>query len=145
MLNTSALTSKEFYAKLENLPEVADFVKGVMSQLGCSNAMISSIDIAVEEVSVNIASYAYDEDASSKPVWVSCGAEDGDFLLVFKDEGVEYDPLQNDDPVTGDPMNMTIGGYGIFMVKSIADDVTYEYDQEKKQNILIIKKKMEYE
>ena len=40
---------------------------------------------------------------------------------------------------------MTIGGYGIFMVKTIADDVSYKYDQEKKQNILTIKKKMEME
>ena len=145
MLNTSALTSKEFYAKLENLPEVSDFVKGVMSGIGCARAMISSIDIAVEEVYVNIASYAYDENASAKPVWVSCGAVDGDLLLVFRDEGVEYDPLQNDDPVTGDAMNMTIGGYGIFMVKTIADDVSYEYDREKKQNILTIIKKIEKE
>ena len=145
MLNTSTLTSKEFYAKLENLPEVSDFVKKVMSEIGCARAMISSIDIAVEEVYVNIASYAYDESASSKPVWVSCGAEGGDFLLVFKDEGVEYDPLQNEDPVTGDAQKMTIGGYGIFMVKTIADEVSYEYDREKKQNVLVIRKKIEKE
>ena len=145
MLNTSTLTSKEFYAKLENLPEVSDFVKGVMSGIGCARAMISSIDIAVEEVYVNIASYAYDESSSSKPVWVSCGAEGGDFLLVFKDEGVDYDPLQNEDPVTGDAQKMTIGGYGIFMVKTIADEVSYEYDREKKQNILMIRKKIEKE
>lgn len=140
-----SLITKEFYSKLENLPEVATFVKGVMSELGCAQAMISSIDIAVEEVYVNIASYAYDENASSKPVWVGCGASDGDFVLEFRDEGVPYDPLQNDDPETEDPMKMTIGGYGIFMVKTIADDVSYKYDQEKKQNILTIKKKMEME
>ena len=38
---------------------------------------------------------------------------------------------------------MTIGGYGIYMVKTIADDITYRYDRENGQNILTIIKKIE--
>ncbi|MCR5451608.1 MAG: ATP-binding protein [Lachnospiraceae bacterium] len=139
----SHLKTKDFFAALENLPEVAAFVKSVMSECGCGHEMISSVDIAVEEVYVNIASYAYDEDAASKPVWVSCGETDKDFILLFRDEGIPYDPLKTEDPVTGDPQKMTIGGYGIFMVKTIADSVTYEYDHENGQNVLVIKKKIQ--
>ncbi len=142
MLDLSTLSSEKFIAKLENLPLVAEYVKRVMADCGCGRDMISSIDVAVEEVYVNIASYAYDE-TSSGPVWVSCGAADGVFVLVFKDEGVPYDPLQNEDPDTEDPQKMTIGGYGIFMVKTIADTVSYEYDREKGQNVLTITKKIE--
>ncbi len=145
MENFNSLVTNEFFAKLENLPEVAAFVKGVMTELGIARDMIASVDIAVEEVYVNIATYAYDENASSKPVWVSCGASDGDFVLIFRDEGVQYDPLKNEDPETEDPMKMTIGGYGIFMVKTIADNISYEYDQGKKQNILVIRKKIVHE
>ncbi|MCR4656003.1 MAG: ATP-binding protein [Lachnospiraceae bacterium] len=143
MEDFSFLTTKEFDARLENLPEVAVYVKGVMSECGIGRSMIASIDIAVEEVYVNIATYAYDEGASYRPVWVSCGISEDDFILVFRDEGVPYDPLQTEDPETEDPSKMTIGGYGIFMVKTIADSVTYEYDQEKGQNVLVIKKKVE--
>ena len=137
------LTSKEYIAELKNLPEVAVFVKSVMSECGCGRDMISSLDIAVEEVYVNIASYAYDEAASSKPVWIECGAVEDDFVLIFRDEGIPYDPLQTEEPVTGDPKMMTIGGYGIFMVRTIADSVTYEYDHEKGQNLLVIKKRIQ--
>ena len=139
------LKTKEVRSELDGLPLVSDFVKGVMTEIGCSKAMISSIDIAVEEVYVNIASYAYDEDAKSKPAWISCGAYDDELIIEFRDMGVPYDPLQNEDPVTGNPQEMSIGGYGIFMVKTIADSVSYQYDQEKKQNILLIKKKISYE
>ncbi len=145
MYNDSVHITKEYVAELENLPEVAIFVKEVLSEQGCAHAMISSIDIAVEEVYVNIATYAYDENASSRPVWVSCDTSGGVFVLEFRDEGIKYDPLKNEDPETEDPKKMTIGGYGIFMVKTIADEVSYEYDQAKKQNVLTIKKTMEYE
>ena len=142
MEDFSLLASKEYIAELMNLPEVAVFVKDVMKECGCGREMISSMDIAVEEVYVNIASYAYEETAPSKPVWIECGTLDGDFVLCFRDQGVPYDPLQTEDPVTGDPNGMTIGGYGIFMVRTIADSVTYEYDHEKGQNVLMIKKKI---
>ncbi len=143
MEDRSNLTTKEYIAELGNLPEVAVYVKSVMSECGCGHEMISSIDIAVEEVYVNIASYAYDEAASRKPVWIDCGAKDRDFVLIFRDEGIPYDPLTTEDPVTGDPQKMTIGGYGIFMVKTIADSVTYEYDHENGQNVLVIKKRIQ--
>ena len=133
----------EFEAELNKLPEVADFVKGVMAECGCSRAMIGSMDIAVEEVFVNIASYAYDDGEPDIPVWIECGAKGDDFYLVFRDNGREYNPLDKDDPAIGDPTKMTIGGYGIFMVKTIADRLTYEYDREKGQNILTVIKKIE--
>ncbi len=142
-MDSNMLQSLKINAELDSLPAVADFVKGVMSDCGCSKAMIGSIDIVVEEVYVNIASYAYDESATDRPSWVECGAVGDDFYLIFRDMGKEYDPLQKEDPVIGDPMRMTIGGYGIYMVKTIADDITYKYDRENGQNILTIIKKIE--
>ncbi len=137
------LKSLELQAEVNRLSDVSDFVKGVMNEAGCSKAMIGSIDIVVEEVYVNIASYAYDEVAADRPAWVECGAVGDDFYLIFRDMGKEYDPLKKEDPVIGDPMNMTIGGYGIYMVKTIADDIAYKYDRENGQNILTIIKKIE--
>ncbi len=137
------LQKLELKAEVSRLSEVSDFVKKVMSESGCSRAMIGSMDIVVEEVYVNIASYAYDDDDAERPAWVECGAVGDDFYLIFRDRGKEYDPLKKEDPVIGDPMNMTIGGYGIYMVKTIADDITYKYDRENGQNILTIIKKIE--
>lgn len=142
-MDSKNLQTLEIKAEVNNLPEVSDFVKKVMGDCGCSKAMIGSIDIVVEEVYVNIASYAYDEGTSDKPSWVECGAVGDDFWLIFKDMGKEYDPLKKEDPVIGDAMNMTIGGYGIYMVKTIADDITYKYDRENGQNILTIIKKID--
>ena len=142
-MNSNNFQTLKLNAELNKLPEVSDFVKKIMEECGCSKAMMGSIDIVVEEVYVNIASYAYDEDAVDRPSWIECGADGDDFYLIFRDNGREYDPLKKEDPVIGDPLMMTIGGYGIYMVKTIADDITYRYDRENGQNILTIIKKIE--
>lgn len=132
---------KELQADLLRLSEVSDFVKEILISAGCDRSFCAKIDIVVEEVYANIASYAYQEAQEEKPVWVECGAKDDCIYLVFKDKGSAYNPLMTDDPVTGDAENMTIGGYGIYMVKTIADEVEYKYDRVEGINILTIRKK----
>lgn len=127
-------------AELGRLPEISCLIRAFFSDNGFDEKFCGQIDIVVEEIFVNIASYAY-PDGGSKDVIVECGVEDDTALLVFKDHGVPYDPLGKKDPVIGDPKGMTIGGYGIFMVKQIMDEVSYRYDETTRQNILTMRKK----
>lgn len=48
--------------------------------------------------------------------------------LTFIDKGIPYNPLENKDPdVTLDIEKRKIGGLGIFLVKEMMDEVSYEY------------------
>ena len=61
--------------------------------------------------------------------------------LTFIDKGIPYNPLENKDPdVTLDIEKRKIGGLGIFLVKEMMDEVSYEYADG--QNILKIKKNL---
>lgn len=61
--------------------------------------------------------------------------------ITFLDHGIPYDPLAKQDPdVTASADDREIGGLGIFMTKSLMDDVSYEYANG--QNILTLKKKL---
>ncbi len=52
---------------------------------------------------------------------------------------MRYDPLEKPDPdITLPAEKRPIGGLGIFMVKKIADEISYDYADGK--NILVIKK-----
>ncbi|MBQ7676980.1 MAG: ATP-binding protein [Lachnospiraceae bacterium] len=133
--------AKEFEGLRKNLSEVVAFLTDTISEWGWDSRMFAEMPIAVEEIFVNIASYAYDRYAAYRPVWVECGEEDGELVLVFKDSGKKYDPLSHQDPEIDDPKKATVGGYGIYMVKQIADGVFYEYDEEKGLNILKLIKK----
>ena len=101
----------------------------------------TSIDIAVEELFVNIASYAYDSGIGTAIVQVTVNEEPLSVEITFIDNGKQYDPLAKPDPdTTLSVKQRKKGGLGIFMVKKSMDDVIYEYKEGK--NILTIKKNL---
>ncbi|MCR5323115.1 MAG: ATP-binding protein [Lachnospiraceae bacterium] len=127
-------------AELDRLPEVFGFISRFFVSRGFDDSFCKKMQIAVEEIFVNIASYAYPDDDRGDVV-IECAVDDGYAVMRFRDLGIPYDPLKKDDPVIGDPKGMTIGGYGIFMVKQIMDQVEYRYDDLTKENILTMRKK----
>ena len=128
-------------ASLENLQEVIAFVDGFVEELGASMKAQMQIDVAVEEIFVNIASYAYAPDTGDAVISVETDTEKKQVLITFKDSGVPYNPLEKEDPdVTLSAEERGIGGLGIFMVKKSMDDMRYEYKDG--QNIVTIMKKL---
>ena len=128
-------------AKRENLLEVQAFVDEHLEEVGCPMQTQTVIDIAVEELFVNIASYAYDPEIGIAVVQVTVHEEPLSVEITFIDNGVQYDPLAKEDPdVTLSANERKKGGLGIFMVKKSMDKVIYEYKDGK--NILTIKKNL---
>ena len=114
-------------ASLENLQEVIAFVDGFVEELSASMKAQMQIDGAVEEIFVNIASYAYAPDTGDAVISVETDTEKKQVLITFKDSGVPYNPLEKEDPdVTLSADERGIGGLGIFMVKKSMDDIRYE-------------------
>lgn len=129
-------------ATLENLDTVMAFVDKQLEEVGCSMKAQMQIDIAVEEVYVNIAHYAYNPEVGGVTIRVQIEEEPLAVILTFIDEGKPYDPLAKEDPdVTLAAEDRQIGGLGIFMVKKSMDNVSYEYSEGR--NILTLKKKLE--
>ena len=86
------------------------------------------IDIAVEEIFVNIAHYAYAPGTGDALIRVRISDEPAKVLIDFEDSGIPYNPLEKADPdVTLNVQEREIGGLGIFMVKKIVDEIRYEY------------------
>ena len=129
-------------ATLENLDKVMAFVDEELEAVGCSMKAQMQIDIAVEEVYVNIAHYAYNPTVGGVTIRVMIEKDPLSVVLTFIDEGKPYDPLAKEDPdVTLAAEDRQIGGLGIFMVKKSMDNVSYEYNQGR--NILTLKKGLE--
>ena len=128
-------------ATLENLDTVMAFVDQQLEEVGCSMKAQMQIDIAVEEVYVNIAHYAYNPEVGGVTIRVQIEEEPLAVILTFIDKGKPYDPLAKEDPdVTLVAEDRQIGGLGIFMVKKSMDNVSYEYSEGR--NILTLKKKL---
>lgn len=124
-----------------NLPEVQTFIDEQLEEAGCPMLTQTTIDIAVEELFVNIASYAYGDGNGNAVVQVTVHKEPLSVEITFIDNGVQYDPLAKADPdTTLSAKERKKGGLGIFMVKNTMDNVSYEYKDGK--NILTIKKNL---
>lgn len=115
-------------ANVENLPKVLAFVDDQLEMAECPMKAKIQIDIAVEEIFVNIAHYAYAPGTGDALIRVGISEEPAAVQIDFEDSGIPYNPLEKADPdVTLDAQEREIGGLGIFMVKKIVDEIRYEY------------------
>ena len=123
----------------KNLPQVLAFVDEQLDAADCPKKIKIQIDLAVEEIFVNIAHYAYDPNIGTATVRVDVLGDPPSVDITFIDNGIPYDPLAKQDPNVKLPAReRKIGGLGIFMVKKNMDDVKYEYIDG--HNILTMKK-----
>lgn len=129
----------ELEALTDNLSKVQAFVDEQLEEAGCPIKIQMQIDIAVEEIFVNIAHYAYSNETGKATVRIEILPDPPSVDITFIDKGVPYDPLAKPDPdVTLSAEERKIGGLGIFMVKKSMDDVKYQYLDG--HNILKLKK-----
>ncbi len=128
-------------ALLEELGRVTEFVDRELEAHDCPMKVQMQVDIAVEEIYVNIAHYAYHPEIGEATVRCSVGGDPLQVMIQFMDGGKPYNPLLKDDPnVSLSAEERDVGGLGIYMVKKSMDDIAYEYENGK--NILTIKKSL---
>ena len=126
-------------ATIPNIETVTDFVNAELEAADCPLKVQMQIDVAIDEVFSNIAQYAYGEAGGSATVGIAISEEPRMMTLIFKDQGMPYNPLENKDPNINLPAEAReIGGLGIFMVKKTMDEVLYDFKDG--QNILTLKK-----
>jgi len=126
-------------ANTDNTGKAMDFVAAELRRHDFTAAMRAEILIAVEEVFLNIASYAY-EPAEEGDVSLSVTVN-GKAVIRFEDSGLPFNPLKSDDPDFSAPiLERDLGGLGIHFVKNMMDKVEYVYAGGK--NILTISKGM---
>ena len=131
----------EIDAEEAKLAEVQTFVEERLEAVDCPMKALMQINVAVEEIFVNIASYAYVPEKGKAKVRVEISGEPVSVTITFEDRGIPYDPVAREDPdITLPASQRAIGGLGIFMTKQIMDDVAYEYRDG--QNILTLKKRL---
>ena len=122
-------------AKIENIAVITDFVNSILEANGCSAKVQMEIDIAIDEIFGNIAYYAYTPKTGEATVQVEIKNFPERLELTFIDKGIPYNPLENKDPDVTLDIEL-----GIFLVKEMMDEVSYEYADGK--NILKLKKNL---
>ena len=127
-------------ATIDSLDIMLEKLEEILDDREFSPKSMMQMHVAIEELFVNIAHYAYPEDAPGKADIDMDIDSDNVVTMVFRDSGQPYNPLAKEDPdVTLSAEERDIGGLGIFMAKKSLDSMEYEYVNN--QNVLTIKKK----
>ena len=134
------MTERIFPASPDQLEQVQAFIAEQLKGYPCSGKVKFQLDVAVEEIFVNIARYAYHPEQIGEATVRCCvGGSPLQVTIQFLDNGKPFNPLAKEDAdITLSAEERKIGGLGILMVKKSMDAVDYTYEDGK--NVLTIKK-----
>ena len=127
-------------ASIENVSVATDYIDARLEALDVPMKVQTQINVAIDEIVSNIASYAYAPGTGDFTVRFEAREEPRAAVITFTDSGMPFDPLAAEAPdVSLAAEDRKIGGLGIFLVKKIMDGVSYQYVDGK--NILCIEKR----
>ena len=135
------MTNQTFPAKIDALSDVLGFVDRTLEHYECPMKIQMAVCVAIEEVFVNIANYAYPNGAGDITFGIGYDPESRTITFRMADKGIPFDPLKKPDPdITLSAEDREIGGLGIFITKKTMDSLTYAY--ENGENILTMTKRI---
>ncbi len=138
-------------ADVERLPDVVDPLQEALARLACPHPTVDQLIVAVEELFVNVAHYAYPEDERPGEVRLAYtfdevgpapgGEATGHAVtIVIEDEGIPFDPVAKPDPTLPKSVEeVKIGGLGILMVRRTMD--VFAYERRGQTNVTTISKR----
>ena len=130
------MKSKTFFLNKESFDSVLSYIEERCFESGCDEETVGQITIACSEILSNLDSYAYENGGE---IEIQSKCRDKCMTLIFKDNGEPFDPLRKQDPDVTLPLNeRRSGGLGIYIVKKLMTDVSYEYVDH--QNVLKVTK-----
>lgn len=125
---------------ISQIPQLAEFMEVITEETKMDQGLAMSLNLALEEAVTNVILYAYPEGSDGLvDIEAIIWRDHLDFII--SDAGMPFDPTAASPPdLTLDVMDRPIGGLGIYLVKTIMDQVAYERKDGK--NILSMTKKL---
>ncbi len=112
-------------AKLPSLARFREFVDRCAVAAGAGPELLLRIEVVLEELLVNHVMHAYGSGEGDSEVACYRRAP-GHFCLEVVDDAAPFDPLGHAPPdLTLAAEDRPIGGLGIYMVRSLADEISY--------------------
>ncbi len=131
--------------RFEKIKKACEFVVDGAQQCGMDEAAIFHVELACDEACTNIIEHAYGEDVEGQ-IEVSWQVDDDLFKIIIHDNGRSFDPANVPKPTTGlsSPSEaiteLRVGGLGIHFMRKLMDEVHFDFDQEKGNTLIMVKK-----
>ena len=124
--------------QVAELQRVNEFVEEIGQELDLDMELQMNLNLVLEEMVSNVIFYAYPEGSDAE-IELLAESDGRELTFMLCDSGKEFDPtLKEDADPNVNPIEREIGGMGIYIVKNIMNEVTYQRLEGK--NLLTMKK-----
>jgi len=116
-----------FPASMDELHEMLELVRRELQVAAFEGAIQTQVELALEEAIVNIIKHGYKNSSGNINIECIHLMDKRGIKVILTDTGIPYNPLLNapkiDPTVSMDAR--PIGGYGVFLIRKIMDEVEY--------------------
>lgn len=127
----------------ERVPVACEFVVEAARRAGLDERAVHHCQLAIDEACTNVIEHGYGNGGEQYAIDIVCRNEGSRFSITVSDDSPPFDPLRYDDP---DPMasleDREPGGWGIFFIKKVMDEVFYQYED--RNSLMMVKHVRDY-
>lgn len=129
-----------FPASIEHLHDMLQFIREQVKAAGFSGMQETQIELALEEALVNIIKHGY--KTYSGDITIQCILFPQELKVTLIDHGIPFNPCLTHEKRKEEEANdlHTMGGYGVYLILTIMDQVDYQF--ENGCNLLHLTKKL---
>ncbi len=124
----------------DELDRITAAIEELGEESGWPLELIYKINLVLEELTLNIMNYGY-TDEETHYIDLSVKSEDASITIEIVDDGRPFNPIIDapEPDLDGPMMDRRIGGWGIHIVRTIMDDVSYVRADNKNRMRLVAK------
>jgi serine/threonine-protein kinase RsbW len=127
-------------SRTENLALIRDFISSNASKAGFSKDEIDDMILAVDEACTNVIKHAY-KYSPDGDITIEIKFDKSVFTITIEDNGISFNP----DVVPAPDLQKyyrehRVGGLGMYLMKTLMDDVRYDSLPGKYNRVSLIKK-----
>ena len=117
--NASSYKTLSLEQDLSEIEKIPSFIES----LGLDGKTTDELNLAIEEAVTNIISYS----SGKGDIEINAKKKTDRVIVTLKDNGKPFDPTSTIEPdISSTPNDRPIGGLGIFLVRRLMDEVSYD-------------------
>jgi serine/threonine-protein kinase RsbW len=112
---------------IARIPDVSARLEEAMQAFGFGPEAILDTQLAVEEAITNVIVHGY--KGPDGKIGVSCRFLEKSMVVQITDASPRFDPMSIPEPdINADVEERQIGGLGIYLIRRVMDDISYQYE-----------------
>lgn len=126
-------------SQTDNLELIREVVGKIARNVGFSEEESSKIELAVDEACANVIKHAYRKD-QKKPIDIVVKIDYQKLTIIVTDQGKGFDPKHLRDPDMQEYLaEMRVGGLGIYLIRTLMDEVDFKSAPGKGNQVRMVK------